>query len=628
MIDAFRFFFEDIFLFLKEKWVLKKVIVLRAIISFILAMFFLIAVFNLNFYLKDLVLVGEDNKEIAITLPYSSISDPEKNFIIKGTINKNFFTPNWVNIIPDDGVLEIKVNGETLSLDIPDKSRLYNWDIGFDYPLGKYLKDGANTVEIKIVNRGGPFGLKLRISLKDNKYLTFLICFFVFTFIFLFELLCLFRIKKRIIIVIILCILSRLFYFIITDWDVRGHDTRAHIEYIEYLITNFKLPESGSMWESHQPPLYYVIAVLIYKILELFGLNKIFIYKGIQFFSIFLDIGIVFVGFFIIKFYFLKIKLKDKKLKNNLFFVSFSLFVLWPSHIIHSARIGNDVMFYLFYLLSLLFLSYWNSNEKKVNLVWFFIFTFLTLISKKNGIVLIAITYSLFGLKFLLDKHKLKNITLHIKTFSIISLIFLLMIIAVFFESFEKRLKGEKHNSLLGSSYLSLNRHLFVDNFAQNYLFFDTKEFLTVPFANPWEDKGGRQYFLNYFAKTALFGEFTYKSIASKNIAIFLSFIFLFMMIYSLIGFFILKKDLYISIAPLIFNFCFLILSVVAFRIIAPASCHTDFRFAFPALISIVIFYAISIFEFHSRGYKKLYYTGYILFILFIIFTILFIFVI
>src|SRR6185503_6915103 len=43
---------------------------------------------------------------------------------------------------------------------------------------------------------------------------------------------------------------------------INGFDIQQHLRYIQHLQTQHELPAAGSGWETHQPPLYYLVAAL------------------------------------------------------------------------------------------------------------------------------------------------------------------------------------------------------------------------------------------------------------------------------------------------------------------------------------------------------------------------------
>lgn len=51
-------------------------------------------------------------------------------------------------------------------------------------------------------------------------------------------------------------------YFEATSWITRSHDPAQHLYYLQALVQTHKLPPLGA-WESHQPPVYYVLCALL-----------------------------------------------------------------------------------------------------------------------------------------------------------------------------------------------------------------------------------------------------------------------------------------------------------------------------------------------------------------------------
>ena len=61
-----------------------------------------------------------------------------------------------------------------------------------------------------------------------------------------------------------------LFAHNLTLWTVRsGFDVNAHLEYIDYLRQQHALPLATAGWETHQPPLYYLICAGVLSLLRL-----------------------------------------------------------------------------------------------------------------------------------------------------------------------------------------------------------------------------------------------------------------------------------------------------------------------------------------------------------------------
>lgn len=569
-----------------------------------------------------------------ITIPYFSNSADGKDFIFTTSVNRSLLYPVWIRIIPDDGVTELRVNGKQIPLDIEDKNLLWNWDKGFDFPLGKFLTEKQNTVEFKIHNRGGRYGLRIQPSSRNIIYVMVNVVLVLFVIIFIVELMKLFKINNKLIIISAAAVVVRLMYLSATGWNVRGYDVAEHIEYINYILEKAALPPGSGGWEFHQMPLYYITAALVSKISAFAGIqNNFLVYKILQFYSFIADMFVLIIGFQIIKRVFPAedtasgsgIPITDSKLRENLAMLSFSLFALWPSHIIHSVRISNDIFYYLFYFLAFLAFMIWFNKPTNKNLVALIVSLVLLFASKKSGIIIVPAMYSAMLLKHILNKGVYNDKRSFLKGCVIITLSLAVLSACIFQEPIRSNISGKHSNILVGETNSNLNSRLFVQNDVQNYLYFDVGMFLTKPFTDPFKDELGRQYFLNYLFKTSLFGEFRFDSSSGKNLGIIISFSFLLMFIYSLIALFLFTKDVFIRMNLLFFNALFLFLSGLVYRIMIPAACNNDFRFIFPILLPAVITYVLSINEFRSRNWKRMYYTGHLLYAVFILSSVLFI---
>ncbi|MDE1988826.1 MAG: hypothetical protein KGI39_03975, partial [Patescibacteria group bacterium] len=179
------------------------------------------------------------------------------------------------------------------------------------------------------------------------------------------------NLNKAIFIILLLGLVVNVFYLSKTPYNVRSHDVDGHIHYIEHLAKNYDFPHN--CWECDQAPFYYILAAAIYKVSVLFGISdKGEIYHILQVFSVFLFSIFSAVSILILKTVFFENKQKEIKntglLKNFIFFLTSSLFVFWPTNIMHSVRITNDILFYVFYSSVILFLIRWLDGNDNKNL--------------------------------------------------------------------------------------------------------------------------------------------------------------------------------------------------------------------------------------------------------------------
>jgi hypothetical protein len=156
-----------------------------------------------------------------------------------------------------------------------------------------------------------------------------------------------------------------------------------------------------------------------------------------------------------------------------------------------------------------------------------------------------------------------------------------------------------------------------VGNTPKNYLSFDLLSFVTEPYVNPFEDRGGRQYFWNYLFKTGLVGEFWYNNPVHRVLTIALSVSFLLMLLYTVVSLIVFSSYLQGQLV-LILNAICLLVAAVAFRISIPASCSNDFRYILPILISFGSFYGFGTWCYRQQHRHWLELFGYGLAIFFI----------
>ena len=436
------------------------------------------------------------------------------------------------------------------------------------------------------------------------------------------------NINKAILIILLIGLGFNIFYLLNTPYNIRTHDVDGHIKYIEYVAQSLKIPHPDVCWECHQAPLYYILAAIVYKASVLLGFgDKNTIYFILQSFSVFLFLIFSTVSIFIFKKIFIDNKneeIKNTPFKNYIFYLVSFLFVFWPTNIMHSVRITNDTLFYVFYALVIFFLIRWLEKNNNNNFYFSILFSFLAFITKTHGVMAFALVASCVIFNFIKDKKRLNNLKFYFKISSILITVFL---IGFFASRLGARTidkingEGQKSN-LLVWNVAGLNGGLFTENKVKNYIYFDTKIFLTEPYIDNWNDKYGRQYFWNFLLKNSLFGEFFFKGIMAENIAIGISALLL-MMIFWIIGSMLFSvKESFKNNFVLKINAVFLLFSFLAHRIILSA--NGDFRFILPILISFCSFAGVGILEYRRKGVKNMEYIGYGILSLFIILSMLF----
>lgn len=414
---------------------------------------------------------------------------------------------------------------------------------------------------------------------------------------------------KVLIIIFFLGIIIRVFYLSYTPYDTRTHDVvGGHLDYIKYLIEHKAVPSSTDCWECFQPPTYYVVSSVIYWLAESAGANNPYFY--LQLLSLFFFLIFLFFGIKIIS---------ALNIERNTTRIATLLIVFWPSGIIHSVRIGNDALLYLFYAIGFYCLIKWTQKENKK---WFYLsllFGVLSILAKSNGFILMFVILTAFIYKWITNQKQDNNFS-YFKNSLFFFIIFLIgssMALYIPLINYKKN-NSDRKDFIIGNIH-ALNGALKVNNKPINYLWFDAKTFVKKPFMNPWSDETGRQYYWNYLLKSSLFGEFSDfgKNKNIGEIAQIINLFFIFIIVYSAIMLFLLFKNKKTlpeknkKILPIIFISIIIPLLILAItRIKHPFSAQADFRYIFPTIIPLSFIYIVGL---ENLKNKILRYIGYFL---------------
>jgi len=472
------------------------------------------------------------------------------------------------HIMPDDCIEEILINGEKFSLD--GISGLCDFNKGVYFDFSKYVQEDLNHFEFRMTNTGGPGGLRIEAPYNGFKGTSLMQLFFVFVFLFS-TLLILrkFRFKFMVISIILLGIVVRLIAYTYTGPLQNPYDVDAHLQYIQIVAEEKRVPKSNEGWSTFHPPLYYVASAVIKNIADRYDSNltsRILQQESllISFASVVLAVALII----------------------NLFgncwaaYLAALVSVLWPGFILAAPRIGNEGLFYFGALFCMLFAQrYWRLH-KNLDILLASLGASIALAAKSTGFVILGvwvIVYILCALRSL----KIGSL----KTLFASAFIVVLFIGFSNYRAIVDVYEGKKYE-LVGNNS-GLNGGLRVNNNAGNYLYFNLEDYLLNPYTSPWTDNGGRQYYWNYALKTSLFGEFRFwNSPLGYTFATILSLLALLIFVLALWGIIHAKfKDL----PPLLFVI-FLFAAHIYLRIISPYSCSNDFRYIFPALFPLVYF--------------------------------------
>ena len=581
----FRYFYKSLLdfsaLFNSKR---KKVALLVVVIS--LASIYLLNKVSVHPYEIELHKINSDEIKKVGDFPfYEESGNSADEYIFRGKINLSIFSKKFLHIVPDNCLEYVRINGADVPIQ-SDSEKLCNYREGIDINVLNYVKKGQNEFEIKIKDYGGKYGLNIGNTARDPIYIilfflslpAFLLPFFLLLNYFLPNIP---NRNKFLLFLILGSVALRIFYLSYTDYSLRTHDVAGHIDYINYISINHSLPNADQCWQCYQPPAYYLAGALVSKFSQFINLNPHF---GLQIFSLFLS------------FLFLVFTVKTAKIilsNSRLLIVAVSLIAFWPSGIIHSIRIGNDSLYYLFYSIGFYFIIKWYEKENSKDFYLASVFSVLSLLTKSSGLILISIFMISLLYKFIKTGER-KTI---LKKILILSAILVIGFSLAFYRPIEN-LRSNRSGDLFVGNIKSLNGSLLVKNNLKNYLWLEYHSYFNDPFVYPFEDKGGRQYYWNFLLKTAQFGEFEFNDFKyAPVVAKYINFTSL-----TAIFFFFISTILLFWNENLknIRNFNFVLFvsilvslgASVAMRARLPFSPTGDFRYISPALVPLTLLYA------------------------------------
>ncbi len=506
------------------------------------------------------------------TLPLS-VETKGKELTITFDMSLSRIHPTLFRIIPDDCLHGLTINGKEVK----------NTEIGFcDYgagrhmDLGAFLRPGVNAIQVRVGDHGGRGGLSIEASPQDPVVISMLIIAMLASVACMFMILRALRISSLAILtaawMVTVGILLRLAYLIVTPFGTRAHDVDGHIEYVRYFLTYWAVPPAHEGWQFYQPPFYYFVTALWTKVFSLFGVLRDT--DWMQWMALASSAFTLLVAVFIAWELFPRKQEDGDKLRFSFLMVAF------PALVFFAGRINNDVVVAPLGFLAVLFtLRFLRSTKVRE---WFLAVACVALgiLTKTNVVLLLpAVLISL-----LLVPNKLLRKRLHLL------LLGCLLVFLVCGGFFFARMQAEgRSRAVIVGNIGSLSSGLQLKNIPSSYLTFNPVEIIRRPHNNPWEDLARRQYFPEYFFKSAFSGEFDFGRMARPLVQAVLSAWMLLLPLMAYGMYRSLRKWDAVSIM-----LCTLFFGVLgghtAFRFLFPYSSSQDFRYSILLLIPLFFF--------------------------------------
>jgi hypothetical protein len=396
--------------------------------------------------------------------------------------------------------------------------------------------------------------------------------------------------------IIIVGFIIRYYYVVSTKYGM-GHDVtgkEGHLHYIQTIFETGKLPNTNE-WQFYHPPLWHYICAFVLKVNDLFNVDILRSYEGLQYVSLFVSFLIMVVQYKIID----KLKVND----NNKF-IMLIFFVFYSHYIYLAGSINNDILLVLFEYLIIYFLIEWNELDNYENTILLALVTGCAVMTKLNGAIMAIPILFIFIRKFLYyiknNKEKIKTFIIKMLVFGLISLPIGLWYQARNYVKFDQQLGFVPKPG----STLYVGDKSIVDRFIK----INMTELFEI------ECKPSRDYSLpTYLFKSSIFGEYMSKHITTVHLGLLLlNIVLIVISIIAVIKYFITKKKDIIDWLLLIIWIAS-IGSFIYFNIKYPYGCTMDFRYI---LLTVFCFGTIFIKEVDTWhiNIRRIVYLGLLLF--------------
>lgn len=502
-------------------------------------------------------------------LPISTPMQTGEPFTVEMDLNLGLAGTFELNVHPDDCVTGMTVNGVVFPH--TNYPGYCSWNQGFTVGSDEFKRvlgpksSGKYHVVFEMHNNSGLGGITAALSTHGVLPAILSVAFYALLGLLVFMVGARLRIDKRLLFCFFLGLLLRVGYTQNTFYDERGHDVGGHIAYIQTIAEKHHIPGDKECWSCYHPPVYYVLSAGSWSLAKFLNASPFSFVQWLDFIFSLVALGF---GLACIK----------ALLYGNSRLIAGLLWSVWPSFLLASPRVGNDILLYAFYAVSLWGVLNYLKTSKGQFLITAVVAATLAYWTKTSG----AIAFAAIGVAVLV------HFVPRVFTAKPRKLEWVSIGLLVVFGGWIAFLTLT--NSVVANAAGNDNTVL-VTNSPGNFLYFDLQKFLTNPYIDPWHDELGRQYFWNYLAKTSLFGEFTLLNTdAGKWFACLASFCFVILVGFTMAGLW--RKKWNRVDVVLVTQMLAFFVSMIALRLKYPFSCSNDFRYIVPVLLSVLPFTA------------------------------------
>lgn len=381
----------------------------------------------------------------------------------------------------------------------------------------------------------------------------------------------------------------------------------GHMQYIYDLFCGAGLPDSNT-YQFYHPPLWHMGSAFVMRVFTLLGFDRDYSLECIQLLSVFCSQAIIILFYKILK----EMKVRQTIVAPIMVFAAFC-----PILIVMGGTINNDVMMWMFFMATLLYLVRWWQRGKFADIIKMAICLGLGMMTKISCVMLAPIIAIAFVFRFLqsfsrsrktwaLEENCSQHLTMtcwqYIKQFACFGLA----------------------SIPLGMWYPIRNLILFEQplNYVMRFkksseLFCGNIRFLRRVFSFPLEELSGKLFctstedysMLPYLIKSSVFEEHGYDSVEWVGWVLFYAALFLAIVSFvcmcvlvckSFAGRF--KQPQTDSQLILAFTWIVLVFGYLSFCLKYPFTCTMDARYIMPAILISMVFTMMAVQSLHKKN--------------------------
>lgn len=513
------------------------------------------------------VVPGQEKVQASLPLRMTTVGE---NVRVSLVLSVPFhFIPTGYDVIVDDCLQEVLVDGVS-TLKYPDGF----CDSSARHRVPLSLTPGIHQLTFVTRDTGWMYHFDFAVPRTDRLSLACWLILSVIISTYLWSLRFVFQWSSSAVLafgVTIMSIVLRYLYASVTPFFIRSHEWDRHVEYLRYVRDSFHIPPASGGWEFFQPPLYYFLGAVWWRVAEYLQSPASQILVHLQTFSLFLSIlsacFLAGIGWVCVK------NRRDAPL-------AILLLSIVPGIVYFTSQISNDALvaplgFYLIFL-GLVFV------RRPTLWLWYsivFMFSCIAL-TKLNAFVLLPFLLACSIPYFLRTKSSLKH--------GVLGLVLFTSLFAWY--PFVRLVLEEDVTRTVTVGSVGMNPATSVGNSLQELLTYNPVRVLTTLYVDPMKEGKEKGYFVEYFFKSIFFGEYQFP--ASYR---FMHFVMLLMgMIVALFCFIGLILDVRrpsIFSIPMIALFDAVILCAIVIRVLVPFSPLQDFRYSIFIVVPMAYYF-------------------------------------